>query len=70
MADQVDNSVGWRKSSKSTGQDCVEVRLSGESVQVRNSRDRFGPVFSFSAAHWSAFLAGIRSGEFDRRTRA
>jgi hypothetical protein len=66
MADQVDGSTHWRKSSRSTGQDCVEVRMLREMAQVRNSRDRNGPVFSFTAAQWSAFLAAVRRGEFDR----
>ena len=35
-------------------------------AQVRNSRDRAGPVFTFTATQWSAFLAAVRAGEFDR----
>jgi hypothetical protein len=31
---------------------------------VRNSRDPFGPVLSFSPEEWVAFLEGANKGEF------
>lgn len=30
---------------------------------VRNSKDPAGPVLTFTGAEWSAFCAGVRSGE-------
>ena len=57
----------WAKSSLSyaTG-DCVEVaRLGAGGVAVRDSKDPSGPVLSFTAAEWAAFLGGVRGGEFD-----
>ncbi len=57
----------WRKPSRSGGHDnCVEVRrtATGE-VQVRDSKDRSGPVLSFKPSEWSAFVGGAQAGEFD-----
>jgi hypothetical protein len=34
-------------------------------VAVRDSKDPAGPVLTFTAPEWSAFLAGVRDGEFD-----
>jgi len=34
-------------------------------VLVRDSKDREGPVLSFSPDEWAAFTAGVRGGEFD-----
>ena len=57
---------GWRKSSRSQFNACVEVRFLGESVPLRNSRDPDGPVLVFTAPEWDAFVAGVKRGEFDR----
>ncbi|SBT54168.1 DUF397 domain-containing protein [Micromonospora narathiwatensis] len=49
----------WRKSTRSSGNsgDCVEVadNLPGV-VGVRDSKDRQGPVLTFSPAGWAAFV--------------
>jgi hypothetical protein len=66
MADHIDGSGGWRKSTSSGTEDCVEIRFLEGAIQVRNSRDRGGPLLTFGAAEWAAFLAGVRSGDFDR----
>jgi hypothetical protein len=50
-----------------TGGNCVELaHLYGGQVAVRNSRHKSGPALLFTAAEWDAFLAGAKSGEFDR----
>lgn len=59
----------WRKSTRSgNGGNCVEVadNLVDELdvVLVRDSKDRTGPVLTFTRAEWSAFLAGVTDGEF------
>ncbi|MFC0862559.1 DUF397 domain-containing protein [Sphaerimonospora cavernae] len=56
----------FRKSSFSgSGNDCVEVarNLPGL-VAVRDSKDRSGPVLAFTPSEWSAFIAGVKRGEF------
>jgi hypothetical protein len=58
----------WRSSSRSNtqGGECVEVadNLPGV-VAVRDSKDRRGPVLTFTPAMWRAFVAGAtrRDGE-------
>jgi hypothetical protein len=57
----------WRTSDRSGGNGaCVEVRQIDGCVEVRDSKDRFGPVLTFSPAEWLAFVDGARKGEFDR----
>ncbi|MBW4715549.1 DUF397 domain-containing protein [Saccharothrix obliqua] len=50
--------TGWFKSSRSaaTSDACVEVRCADDTVQVRDSKDPHGAVFSFSRGAWRAFL--------------
>ncbi len=57
----------WRKSSKSgpNGGSCVEVRLLGGDVQVRDSKDPDGPILAFRPDEWRAFIAGVKDGEAD-----
>ena len=60
-------SVVWRKSSDSnpTGE-CVEFAvLDGGAVAVRNSRDPHGPALIYTPAEISAFVHGVKAGEFD-----
>jgi hypothetical protein len=56
----------WHKSTRSgsNGQ-CVEVRRVNDKVQVRDSKDKAGPVLTFTQAEWSAFTGGTKDGEFD-----
>jgi hypothetical protein len=63
----VEAAARWRKSSYSGngGANCVEVapNLTGV-VLVRDSKDREGPRLTISDQAWSAFVQGIRQGEF------
>jgi hypothetical protein len=57
----------WRTSTRSgTNGACVEVRLAQAAVQVRDTKDRTGPVLSFPASAWQSFITGVHNGEFDR----
>jgi hypothetical protein len=61
--------LAWRKSTHSggTGGNCVEVApLPDGRRALRNSKDPEGPVLVFSSTEWSAFVAGVHDGEFDR----
>ncbi len=52
----------WKTSSRSgNGGNCVEARSTAD-VNVRDSKDRQGPVLTFDRAAWSAFLDGVKSG--------
>ncbi|MFY1633938.1 DUF397 domain-containing protein [Solwaraspora sp. WMMB335] len=66
--------LAWRKSSRSgSNSNCVEVAgLTGVvgpdalGVAVRDSKDPYGPVLSFSGASWSGFVAALRRGSASR----
>ncbi len=56
----------WRKSSRSGGNgQCVEVRRTGDTVEVRDTKDRTGPSLRFTVQEWAAFTGGTKDGEFD-----
>jgi len=58
----------WRKSTRSDngGNSCVEVAKNlPDVVGVRDSKDRTGPTLAFDPVAWSAFIAGVKDGEFD-----
>jgi hypothetical protein len=67
-ADQLQ--VTWRKSrwSNPSG-NCVEVAaLPDGDVAVRNSRHPSGRALVYTRAEITAFLAGVKDGEFDDLT--
>ncbi|GAB1693679.1 DUF397 domain-containing protein [Krasilnikovia sp. M28-CT-15] len=58
----------WRKSTRSgsNGGDCVEVADNlPDIIAVRDSKDRSGPILTFTPDEWEAFLTGAKDGEFD-----
>jgi hypothetical protein len=64
----IHENLSWRKSSFSGGQggNCVEVAdLPDGGAAVRHSRNADGPVITYTAAEWDAFLKGVKAGEFD-----
>ena len=65
-ADQL-ASAAWRKSKVSNPSgSCVEVaELPGGAIAVRNSRHPAGPALTYTRAEMTAFLTGVKNGEFD-----
>lgn len=56
----------WKTSSRSgEGSACVEARAEDGAAQVRDSKDRTGPVLTFGATAWEQFLDEVRTGRFD-----
>jgi Domain of unknown function (DUF397) len=58
--------LGWHKATCSTGTGaCVEVARIDGGVAVRHSQDPDGPMIRYTTLEWTAFLQGVRNGEFD-----
>jgi hypothetical protein len=55
----------WFKSTSSGEDNCVEAAIDEMGVSVRNSKEPGGAILRFSASEWTAFVAGVRAGEFD-----
>jgi hypothetical protein len=47
---------------------CVELRRSNDVIEVRDTKDRSGPVLRFTSAEFAAWLDGAAKGEFDHLT--
>jgi hypothetical protein len=46
---------------------CVGVAaLSDGGVAIRDTKATGGPILTFTAAEWDAFLGGVADGEFNR----
>ncbi|MER6629056.1 DUF397 domain-containing protein [Streptomyces sp. NPDC000987] len=59
--------VVWRKSRHSNPEgNCVELAaLPDGSVAMRNSRHPEGPALVYTGAEISAFVRGVKDGDFD-----
>ncbi|UKY50166.1 DUF397 domain-containing protein [Streptomyces inhibens] len=67
VAQDFPGAATWRKSSYSNGEggNCIEVSddLPGL-VPVRDSKTPHGPAIVFPATPWSAFIEGVKDGQF------
>jgi hypothetical protein len=64
--------VTWQKSRRSNPSgNCVELAElpGGAGVAVRNSRHPDGPALIYTNEEITAFLAGVRDGDFDHLVR-
>jgi hypothetical protein len=58
--------IEFRVSSFCNFGSCVEVgRTSDGDVVVRDSKDRAQEALAFTPDEWTAFVAGVKAGEFD-----
>ncbi|MBC3982575.1 DUF397 domain-containing protein [Streptomyces sp. AC536] len=61
----------WIKSSYSStnGGECVEwapnTAAATGTIPVRDSKDPHGPTLAFDTAAWTAFVTGVKNGDFD-----
>jgi hypothetical protein len=57
--------AAWRKSAYSYDNGCVEVAFADGQVAVRDSKNQSGPVLVFTRHEWTAFVHGVRDGQFN-----
>jgi hypothetical protein len=58
--------TGRKSTASNPSGDCVELAaLAGGAVALRNSREPHGPALIYTPAEITAFLAGVKAGEFD-----
>jgi hypothetical protein len=62
-------STAWRKSSRSdnNGGACVEVATLEHAVAIRDSKNPDGGVLIVDRPEWTAFIDGVKNGDFDPR---
>jgi Domain of unknown function (DUF397) len=59
----------WIKATASgTGSQCIELRRSGDAVQVRNSKDPSGPILDLTPQGLRAWLEDAKRGHLDHLT--
>ena len=64
--DQAAHGLAWRKARISAGNGaCVEAAPLNGMVAVRDSKNPAGPILTYTAAEWRAFLDGAKKGEVD-----
>lgn len=44
---------------------CVEAAREGDQILVRDSKDPAGPVLHFDTDEFGAFVAAVKTGDFD-----
>lgn len=55
----------WRRSSACDSASCVEVAYDDDNGVLMRNSDRPDVWLAFSRAEWTAFLAGVKQGDFD-----
>lgn len=55
----------WKRSSFCSDAACVEVIRLGDNVAVRDSKHLDRQPLRFTEREWSAFVRGVKAGEFD-----
>ena len=56
----------WRKAQSSIANGaCVEAAPMNGMVAIRDSKNPQGPMLTYTAGEWRAFLDGAKKGEFD-----
>jgi Domain of unknown function (DUF397) len=60
------SSLRWRRASRCESGACVEVAVQRDGVALRDSKQPDSAHLTFAPEQWRDFIAGIRSGEFDR----
>ena len=61
----VSGNFDWRVSRLCEGGSCVGVARQGEFVLIGSTSSPEIPVSRFTSQEWSAFVAGVKLGDFD-----
>jgi predicted secreted Zn-dependent protease len=61
----VSGGFDWRTSRQCESGACVGVARQGEFVLIGNTSDPEAPVSRFTNQEWSAFVVGVKLGDFD-----
>lgn len=56
---------GWTTSSRCDFGQCLAVRRTGPTVQLRDTAQPAGPTLTVTTADFAAFVAGAKAGDFD-----
>lgn len=59
----------WQRSAACGSAACVEVAPTDLGVAVRDSKSQSGPILEYTRSEWSAFVTGVKKGEFDHLSR-
>ncbi len=66
MSDYDTSGATWLTSRACNNSACVQVaHLPGGMVAIRDSKDTARAAHFFDSTEWSAFVAGVKAGEFD-----
>jgi hypothetical protein len=57
--------LSWVSSGACADGACVQVASDGDGVFLRDGKEPDGNVLSFTRAEWTAFLNGVKTGNFD-----
>jgi len=60
-----EQTLPWRRSSFCATSTCVEVTPMDGMVAIRDSKLSKSPRLVYTTAEWTAFVAGVKAGEFD-----
>ena len=61
----VPGDLDWRVSRTCEGGACIMVASHDDSVVFGNTNHPNGPVYTYTRAEWTQFLAGAKRGDFD-----
>lgn len=65
MLDNDSADIPWRKATKSTAGNCIQVMRRNGVIMISDSKNPAGPILSYTLPEWDAFLDGAKRGEFD-----
>ncbi|GAA4563252.1 DUF397 domain-containing protein [Planotetraspora kaengkrachanensis] len=57
----------WTTASRCGSSNCVEVAAFAQgTISMRDNKQKNSPVLEFSREEWRAFIAAVKTGDFER----